>query len=138
MMRRTTLTLLVTIGLCLLIGHAPAQARPQSVANPGLTIEAAPWPLVVNQGARITVTASNPSGENADNVTITAGAPNNMGIANVSATQGGINVYNSSITNYVGTLAPGQTVYLYLDVTVVAAYPTDTPFNLCAGLTYVN
>ena len=45
-----------------------------------LTIAAAPWPLVINQGARLTVTASNPSPENADNVVVTAGVPNNMGL----------------------------------------------------------
>ncbi len=117
---------------------SPALARPLMVANPALTIAAAPWPLVVNQGARITITASNPSGENADNVTITAGVPNNMGLQGASATQGGVNVYNSAVTNFVGTLAPGQTVYLYLDVIVVTAYPTDAPFNLCSGLTFTN
>ncbi len=135
MIRR--IVLIIAVGL--VVWGAPAvQARPVAVAMPVLTISAAPWPLVVNQSARITITASNPSGENADNVTITAGAPNNMGISNVSATQGGINVYNSAVTNYVGTLTPGQTVYLYLDVIIVATYPTDAPFNLCAGLTYVN
>jgi hypothetical protein len=138
MIKRTTLIWLVTIGLCLLIGSAPAQAGPQSVANPVLTIAAAPWPLVVNQGARITVTASNPSGENADNVTISAGVPNNMMLANVTATQGQINVFNMGVTVFVGTLVPGQTVYVYLDVVVVSAYPSDAPFNLCAGLTFTN
>jgi Domain of unknown function DUF11 len=138
MMKRTALTLLVTIGLCLLIGYAPAQARPQSVANPVLTIAAAPWPLVINQSARVTVTASNPSGENADNVTITAGVPNNMMLANVTTTQGQVNVYNMAVSIYAGTLAPGQTMYVYLDVVVVAAYPSDAPFNLCAGLTFTN
>ena len=136
MIKRTTLILLVTIGLCLLIGSAPAQARPQSAANPVLTIAAAPWPLVINQGARITVTASNPSGENADNVTISTGVPNNMMLANVTTTQGQINVYNMAVTVHAGTLAPGQTMYVYLDVVVVAAYPSDAPFNLCAGMTY--
>jgi uncharacterized repeat protein (TIGR01451 family) len=138
MMKRLTGTLLIVIGLCLLTGHAPALARPQSVANPVLTIAAAPWPLVINQGARITVTASNPSGENADNVTITAGVPNNMSLSGASATQGQINVYNMAVSIFVGTLAPGQTVYAYLDVVVVSAYPSDAPFNLCAGLTYTN
>jgi hypothetical protein len=138
MMKRILGTLLVTIGLCLLIGHAPALARPQSVANPTLTIAAAPWPLVINQGARITVTASNPSGENADNVTITAGVPNNMALTNVTATQGQINVFNMAVTVFAGTLAPGQTMYVYLDVVVVSSYPSDAPFNLCAGLTFSN
>jgi hypothetical protein len=138
MMKRITWMLLITIGSWLLAGHAPAQARPLSVANPVLTIAAAPWPLVVNQGARITITASNPSGENADNVTVTAGVPNNMGLANVTATQGQINVYNMAVSVFVGTLAPGQTMYVYLDVVVVAAYPSDAPFNLCAGLTFAN
>ncbi len=136
MIRR--LVCLITVASLWAWSVPAVQARPLAVALPVLTISAAPWPLVVNQGARITITASNPSGENADNVTITAGAPNNMGISNVSATQGGINVYNSAVTNYVGRLVPGQTVYLYLDVVVVATYPTDAPFNLCAGLTYVN
>jgi uncharacterized repeat protein (TIGR01451 family) len=137
-MRHITWTLLVTIGLCLLAGYAPVQARPQSVANPTVTISAAPWPLVINQGARITVTASNPSGENADNVTITAGVPNNMALANVTATQGQINVFNMAVSVRAGTLAPGQTMYVYLDVVVVTAYATDAPFNLCAGLTFTN
>jgi uncharacterized repeat protein (TIGR01451 family) len=131
-------TLLVTIGLCLLAGYAPAQARPQSVANPTVTISAAPWPLVINQGARITITASNPSGENADNVTITAGVPNNMALSNVTATQGQINVWNMAVSVQAGTLAPGQTMYVYLDVVIVAAYASDAPFNLCAGLTFTN
>jgi uncharacterized repeat protein (TIGR01451 family) len=138
MMKRITWTLLLTIGLCLLAGNAPALARPQAVANPALTIAAAPWPLVINQGARITITASNPSGENADNVTITAGVPNNMALSNVSATQGQVNVYNMAVSVYAGTLAPGQTMYVYLDVVVVSAYPSDAPFNLCAGLTFSN
>jgi uncharacterized repeat protein (TIGR01451 family) len=140
MMKRTPLTLLITIGLCLLIGASPerSMARPQFVANPSLTISAAPWPLVINQSARITVTASNPSGENADNVTISAGVPNNMQLANVSATQGQINVFNMGVTVHAGTLTPGQTMYVYLDVVVVAAYPSDAPFNLCAGLTFTN
>ena len=138
MMKRVTLTLFITIGLCLLVGSAPALARPQFVANPVLTISAAPWPLVINQGARITVTASNPSGENADNVTVTAGVPNNMQLANVSATQGQINVYNMAVTVQAGTLAPGQVMYVYLDVIIVGSYPSDAPFNLCAGLTFTN
>jgi uncharacterized repeat protein (TIGR01451 family) len=138
MMKRFSVTLLITIGLCLLIGSAPAFARPQFVANPALTISAAPWPLVINQGARITVTASNPSGENADNVTVTAGVPNNMQLANVSATQGQINVFNMAVTVQAGTLAPGQVMYVYLDVIVVGSYPSDAPFNLCAGLTFTN
>ena len=137
-MKRTALILLVTIGLCLLIGYTPAQARPHFVANPALTIASAPWPLVINQSARITVTASNPSGENADNVTVSAGVPNNMMLANVTATQGQINVYNMAVTVRAGTLAPGQTMYVYLDVVVVTAYPSDAPFNLCAGLTFTN
>jgi hypothetical protein len=37
-----------------------------------------------------------------------------------------------------GTLAPGQTMYMYLDVVVVTAYASDAPFNLCAGLTFTN
>jgi hypothetical protein len=138
MMKRIIWTLLITLGLCLLAGHAPAQARPYSVAKPVLTIAAAPWPLVVNQSTRITITASNPSGENADNVTITAGVPNNMALTNVTTTQGQINVYNMAVSVYAGTLAPGQTMYVYLDVVVVAAYPSDAPYNLCASLTYLN
>jgi uncharacterized repeat protein (TIGR01451 family) len=136
MKRRHTGWLLITIGLCLLIGLQPARASSRRVASPVLTISAAPWPLVINQGARLTVTASNPSPENADNVVVTAGVPNNMALSNVSATQGEINVFNSAVTVHVGTLGAGQTVQVLLDVVVVAAYPTDAPFNLCAGLTF--
>ena len=115
-----------------------AQARPVTAPNPVLTIAAAPWPLIVNQGARVTVTASNAGPDNANNVTITAGIPNNMGLSNVSATQGQVTVSNMSVTVFAGTLAPGQTMYVYLDVVVVSTYPSDAPFNLCAGLTYVD
>ena len=130
--------LLFSIGLGLFSRTQPVQARPEAVANPTLTISAAPWPLVVNQSARITVTASNPSGENADNVTVTAGVPNNMSLANVTTTQGQINVFNMGVSVFAGTLAPGQTMFVYLDVVVVSAYPSDAPFNLCAGLTFAN
>jgi uncharacterized repeat protein (TIGR01451 family) len=136
MKRRHAGWLLITIGLCLLIGLQPARASSLRVASPVLTISAAPWPLVINQRARLTVTASNPSPENADNVVVTAGVPNNMALSNVSATQGEINVFNSAVTVHVGTLGAGQTVQVLLDVVVVAAYPTDAPFNLCAGLTF--
>src|SRR5512136_2526192 len=138
MMRRKTWWLLITIGVCLLIGLRPVQASSLLVPNPVITIAAAPWPLVINQGARITVTATNPSSENADNVVITAGIPNNMALTNVTTTQGEISVYNSAVTVHVGTLGVGQTMQVFIDVVVVAAYPTDAPFNLCAGLTYIN
>ena len=52
--------------------------------------------------------------------------------------QGQINVYNMAVSVYAGTLAPGQTLSVYLDVVVVAAYPSDAPFNLCSGLTFSN
>lgn len=137
-MKRLGWILLITIGLSLSAGYAPLSARPSAVANPVLTIAAAPWPLVINQGARVTVTASNPSGENADNLTITVGVPNNMALANVSTTQGQVGVFNMAVTVQAGTLPPGQTMYVYLDVVVVSAYPSDAPFNLCAGLTFTN
>ena len=138
MKRRNTWWLLITIGLCLLIGLRPVQASALFVANPGLTIAADPWPLVVNQGARITIVATNPGPENADNVVVTAGVPNNMGILNVTTTQGQISVYNSAVTVHVGTVGAGQTMQVLVDVVVMTAYPTDAPFNLCAGLTYTN
>lgn len=138
MITRRLWQLLIAIGLCCLSGRGIAQARPTAVANPQLTVAAAPWPLVVNQGARITATASNPSGENADNVVVTVGVPNNMYLANVTTTQGQINVYNMAATVYAGTLAPGQTMYVYVDIVIVASYASDAPFNLCAGLTFTN
>lgn len=137
-MLRKLLQFTLALGLGLWGSVGLAQARPVTAPNPVLTIAAAPWPLVVNQGARITVTASNAGPDNADNVTITAGIPNNMGLSNVSATQGQVAVSNMSVTVYAGTLAPGQTMYVYLDVVVVSTYPSDAPFNLCAGLTYAN
>jgi hypothetical protein len=135
-MRQKTGWLIFTIGVCLLTGLTSAQAAPFLVANPTLTISAAPWPLTVNQGARMTVTASNVSSENADNVVITVAVPNNVSLANVTTTQGQINVYNSAVTVHVGTLGVGQTQQVLIDVVVVAAYPTDAPYNLCAGLTF--
>lgn len=137
-MRRIVWTIWLLMGLCLSTGGIPVQARPLAVAKPVLTIAADPWPLVITQGARITLTATNPSPENADNVTVTAGVPNNMELLNVTTTQGQINVYNMAVSVYAGTLAPGQTMSVYLDVVIVAAYPSDAPFNLCSGLTFSN
>ena len=127
---RTVLIVVLTLGLCL--GLAPG-AR---AANPQLTIAAEPWPLVVNQLARITIVGSNPGPDNADNVVITDGVPNNFGIVGIYASQGDVSVYNQAMTVRVGTLAPGQSVTIYLDVVVVADYPSDAPFNNCAGMTF--
>jgi uncharacterized repeat protein (TIGR01451 family) len=106
--------------------------------SPGLTIAVNPFPLVVNQTARITIVASNAGPDAADNVVVTDGVPNNMGILGVSASQGDVSVYNSAVTVRIGHLDPGQTVTIYVDVVVVAAYPSDAPFNNCAGLTYAD
>lgn len=127
---------LKALGMLLLVG---ALVQPVwAVASPTLTITASPFPLVVNQLARITVVGSNPSPEAADNVVISSGVPNNMAIQNVSASQGNVSVFNSAIIVRVGRLEPNQTVTVYIDVVVVAAYPSDAPFNACAGLTYTN
>jgi uncharacterized repeat protein (TIGR01451 family) len=122
------------IGLMCALMVQPAWA----IASPALTIAATPFPLVVNQLARVTIVGHNPSPEAADNVVITSGVPNNLGIQNVSASQGGISVYNSAITVHVGRLEPNQSVTVDVDVVVVDAYPSDAPFNMCAGLTFTN
>ena len=117
----------------------PAQAAPLYAGpNPVLTITASPFPLVVNQLARITIVGTNAGPTALDNVTITSGMPNNLAIEAVSASQGNVSVYNSAITVHAGHLDVGQGVTVYVDVAVVAAYPTDAPFNVCAGLTYTN
>jgi len=109
-----------------------------AVASPTLTITASPFPMVVNQLARVTLVGLNPSPEAADNVVITSGVPNNMAIQNVSTSQGNVAIYNSAITVYAGRLESNQSVTVYVDVVVVAAYPSDAPFNMCGGLTYAN
>ena len=117
----------------------PVQAAPLAAGpNLQLTVTAAPFPFVVNQLARITIVGTNAGPTGFDNVTITAGVPNNMAIEAVNTSQGDVAVYNSAITVHVGHLDVGQSVTVYVDVTVVAAYPSDTPFNVCAGLTFTN
>ena len=136
-MRRLKKSLLLVL-ICSWLAW-PAQAAPLSAGpNPVLTITASPFPLVVNQLARITIVGTNAGPTALDNVTITSGMPNNIAIEAVSASQGNVSVYNSALTVHVGHLDPGQGVTVYVDVTVVAAYPSDTPFNVCAGLTYTN
>ncbi len=136
-MRRLLKTLLL-VTICGLL-TLPAQAAPQSAGpNPVLTITASPFPLVVNQLARITIVGTNAGATALDNVTITSGMPNNLSIEAVSASQGNVSVYNSAITVSAGHLDPGQSVTVYVDVAVVTTYPTDAPFNVCAGLTYLN
>jgi uncharacterized repeat protein (TIGR01451 family) len=130
---RTLFKVILVVALCLSI-NSVVWAAP----SPVLTITASPFPFVVNQGARVTIVATNNGPDNADNVVITNAVPNNMGIANVTTTQGNIHVYNSAITVYAGTLGPGQAVTVYVDVVVVAAYPSDAPFQYCTGLTYLN
>lgn len=136
-MRRLKKSLLLVL-ICSWLAW-PAQAAPlQAGPNPVLTITASPFPLVVNQLARITIVGTNAGPTALDNVTITSGMPNNLAIEAVSASQGNVSVYNSALTVHVGHLDVGQSVTVYVDVTVVSAYPTDTPFNVCAGLTYLN
>ncbi|MBI5568236.1 MAG: DUF11 domain-containing protein [Chloroflexi bacterium] len=136
-MRRLLKSVLLVMMCGLLV--LPAQAAPLYAGpNPVLTITASPFPLVVNQLARITIVGTNAGPTALDNVTITSGMPNNIAIEAVSASQGNVSVYNSAITVHAGHLDPGQSVTVYVDVAVVAAYPTDAPFNVCAGLTYTN
>jgi len=130
--------LLIILALCLTLG-APLSALAQfNVPNPVLEITASPFPLVVNQGARITVTATNFGPVNADNVVITNGVPNNLWIYALATTQGSYTMFNSNVEFHIGTLAPNQVVTTTIDVSVVRASPSDSPFNDCAGLTYLN
>jgi uncharacterized repeat protein (TIGR01451 family) len=130
---RMALKVLVSIVLCLALGPA-VWAAPR----PSLTITAVPFPLVINQSARITIAATNTGPDGADNVVITNAVPNNIAIVNVTTTQGSIRVFNSAITVYVGRLEPNQTVAVYVDVVVVGSRPTDAPLYYCAGLTYID
>lgn len=136
-MRANTWKIFLVILLSSIVGVAPAAAQLPG-PNPQLTITASPFPLIVNQNARITMVAYNVGTANADNIVISNGVPNNMGIIGVAASQGGASVYNSAATIDIGTLAPGQSATVYLDVYVVQANPSDTPFNDCAGLTFYN
>jgi hypothetical protein len=134
--------LLKSILLLVLMGGLvalPAQAAPfHAGTNPVLTITASPFPLVVNQLARITIVGANPGPAALDNVTITSGMPNNIAIEAVTTSQGEVSIFNSAITVHAGHLEPGQSVTVYIDVTIVKAYASDAPFNVCAGLTYTN
>ncbi len=140
---RRLLNVILMFVLCGLLTAAP-QAAPTQAAplaagpNVQLTITAAPFPLVVNQLARITIVGLNVGPTAFDNVTITSGMPNNIAIEAVTTSQGDVAVYNSALTVHVGHLEVGQSVTVYVDVTVVAAYPSDAPFNVCAGLTFTN
>ena len=137
-MREKLFLTLIAFSLCLTLGAPQAWATPPAAPNPILNITVSPFPLLINEGARITITATNAGPDNADNVVITDGVPNNMAIAGASSSQGGVTNYNSTITVHVGTLAPGQTVTVYIDVVVVKANASDAPFYNCAGLTYLN
>jgi uncharacterized repeat protein (TIGR01451 family) len=119
-------------------GFAGLAAPARAATSPGLTITISPFPPVVNQPARITLVAANPGPAAIDNVVVTMGVPNNMSIEGVSASQGSVSVYNSAITVHAGRVEPGQGVTVSIDVVVVTAYPTDAPFNVCAGLTYTD
>jgi uncharacterized repeat protein (TIGR01451 family) len=131
--------LLIVLALCLTLGAPlPATAQFGNVPNPVLEITVSPFPMVVNQGARITITATNVGPVNADNVVITDGVPNNLWVIGLSTTQGNYSMFNSNVEFHIGTLAPNQVVTATIDVSVISASPSDTPFNNCAGLTYRN
>jgi hypothetical protein len=135
---RRLLSSVLLIAICGLLA-LPAQAAPLYAGpNLQLTITANPFPLVVNQLARIIIVGTNAGPTGFDNITITSGLPNNMAIEAVNTSQGDVSVYNSALTVHVGHLDVGQSVTVYVDVTVVAAYPSDAPFNVCAGLTFTN
>lgn len=131
-MRRLLNFLLISVVCGLAV--APVWAA----TNPSLTITISPFPPVVNQPARITLVATNPGPAAVDNVIMTMGMPNNMSIEGVNTSQGSVTVYNAAITVRAGRVEPGQGVTVFVDVVVVAAYPTDAPFSVCAGLTYTN
>ncbi len=134
----TSVLIVLTCGLLAVPAHGVAAMPLGAGPNPVLTITASPFPLVVNQLARITIMATDAGPTALDNVTITSGVPNNMSIEAVNTSQGDVSVYNSAILIHVGHLDPGGSVTVYVDVTVVGAYPSDAPFNLCAGLTFTN
>lgn len=129
---------LIAATLCLALIALPAQALQLPGPNPELSITASPFPMVINQVARITLSATNVGTLNADNVVVTDGVPNNLYILSVYTSQGSYSVYNSAVTILVGTIVPGQTVTMYIDVVPVKATASDTPFNNCAGLTFFN
>lgn len=134
---RRLLNILLMIVVCA-GGFASLAAPARAATNPDLTITIDPFPPVINQPARITLVATNPGPAAVDNVVMTTGMPNNMSIEGVNASQGSVSVYNAAITVHAGRVEPGQGVTVYIDVVVVTAYPTDAPFNVCAGLTYTN
>lgn len=136
-MRAKILKICLVLLLCSIVGVAPVGAQLPG-PNPQLTITASPFPFVINQNARITMVAYNIGTANADNVVMSNSVPNNMGIIGVATSQGGASVYNSTATIDVGTIAPGQSVTVYMDVYIVGANPSDTPFNDCVGLTFHN
>ncbi|HZY45115.1 MAG TPA: hypothetical protein VFF70_10235 [Anaerolineae bacterium] len=136
-MRANITKIFLVMLLCSIVGVAPVAAQLPG-PNPQLSITASPFPLMINQNARITMVATNVGTANADNIVISNGVPNNMGIIGVATSQGGASVYNSAATIDIGTLAPGQSATVYMDVFVVQANPSDTPFNDCAGLTFYN
>jgi uncharacterized repeat protein (TIGR01451 family) len=127
---------LIVLATCLTLGTPLSAAAQFNVPNPVLEITVSPFPMVVNQGARITITATNLGPVNADNVVITDGVPNNLWVYALSTTQGNYTMFNSNVEFHIGTLAPNQVVTATIDVSVVRASPSDTPFNNCAGLTY--
>ena len=131
--------LTIVLALCLLLGTPlSAMAQFNNVPNPVLEITVSPFPMVVNQGAQITITATNLGPVNADNVVINDGVPNNLWVIGLATTQGNYSMFNSNVEFHIGTLAPNQVVTATIDVSVVRASPSDTPFNNCAGLTYLN
>ncbi len=136
-MRVKFLKVLLVVFLISIVSATPAGAQLPG-PNPQLSITASPFPFVVGQNARITISATNVGTGNADHIVVSDGVPNNMGIIGVATSQGGASVYNSTATIDVGTLAPGQSVTIYMDVWIAKANPTDTPFNNCAGLTFLN
>ena len=131
--------LLIILALCLTLGTPlSAMAQFNNVPNPVLEITASPFPMVVNEGAQITIIATNLGPVNADNVVITDGVPNNLWVIGLATTQGNYTMFNSNVEFHIGTLAPNQVVTATIDVSVVRASPSDTPFNNCAGLSYIN
>ena len=131
--------LLIVLAICLMLGTPlSAMAQFNNVPNPVLEITASPFPMVVNEGARITIIATNVGPVNADNVVINDGVPNNLWVIGLATTQGNYSMFNSNVEFHIGTLAPNQVVTATIDVSVVRDSPSDTPFNNCAGLTYLN
>lgn len=104
--------------------------------NPGVVVRVSPASAKVNETLTFIITITNPGLAPALNAILSDSFPTYIDVTNVTATEGSITRGTHSVSVSIGTIAPGDTISVIIDVKVnTGATRTETVTNIVT-LTY--